>query len=69
MLSGVDVLLVYGNPNYYGKLGFRIDITQLFQPPYSLKYLFGWLGMNVTGIGFDSITMKFRCVDSLTSKN
>ena len=65
ILSGVDVLLVYGDPDYYRRFGFKAEIAQPFVPPYLLKYPFGWLGMNITGITLDNTAMKFCCVDSL----
>ena len=39
--DGAGFLLVYVDPNYYGRFGFREEIGSLFVPPYSLKYPFG----------------------------
>ena len=43
--DGADVLLVYGDPAYYGRFGFREEIGHSFVPPYALQYPFGWTGM------------------------
>ncbi|GCE65836.1 N-acetyltransferase [cyanobiont of Ornithocercus magnificus] len=39
--DGACVLLVYGDPNYYGRFGFKKETGDAFIPPYPLKYLFG----------------------------
>ena len=31
--DGVDVLLVYGDPEYYGRFGFREEVGRSFVPP------------------------------------
>ena len=35
--DGVGVLLVYGDPAYYGKFGFKEEIGHSFVPPYTLQ--------------------------------
>ena len=39
--ESVGVLLVYGDPDYYGRFGFKEEIGHFFVPPYPLKYPFG----------------------------
>ena len=39
--AGVDMMFVYGDPNYYGKFGFEIELAKQFIPPYPLKFEFG----------------------------
>ena len=67
MLSadGVDVLLVYGDPEYYGRFGFMEDIGRSFVPPYPLEYPFGWLGMMVNGTDLPKVPLRFECVQAL----
>ena len=43
--NNAGVLLVYGDPNYYGQFDFKEEIGQSFVPPYSLQYPFGGTGM------------------------
>lgn len=40
--SGVDVLLVYGDPAFYGKFGFSAKQATPYVPPYDLEFRFGW---------------------------
>lgn len=44
---GAESLLVYGNPNYYGRFGFSAAAAECFAPPYQLQYPFGWQAMNL----------------------
>lgn len=59
------VLLVYGDPNYYGRFGFSPEIAERYLPPYPLEHPFGWLGMIPGGIGEPGDTVRISCVDSL----
>ena len=67
MLSadGVDVLLVYGDPEYYGRFGFKEGIGRSFVPPYPLEYPFGWLGMMLNGTDLPKMPLRFECVQAL----
>lgn len=40
--SGVGLLLVYGDPGFYGRFGFHADGAGHYLPPYELHYSFGW---------------------------
>ena len=64
--DGTGVLLVYGDPDYYGRFGFKAEIGGLFIPPYPLEYPFGWTGMMLNEIAVPNIPVKFGCVDALT---
>lgn len=63
--EGLELLLVYGDPAYYGRFGFDADAAEPFKPPYPLQYPFGWLAMtlNPFDVGNDSFTTG--CVDAL----
>jgi putative acetyltransferase len=39
---GVHIIFVYGDPNYYGRFGFKTDLAQNYTTPYPLQYPFGW---------------------------
>ncbi len=64
--DGVDVLLVYGDPDYYGRFGFEKENARSFVPPYPLEYPFGWLGMMLNEIAIPNITVEFECVAALS---
>lgn len=64
--EGVDVLLVYGDPDYYERFGFREETGHLFVPPYPLQYPFGWLGMMLNETDAPAASIKFDCIAALS---
>lgn len=64
--EGVDVLLVYGDPRYYERFGFRKELAALFEPPYTLKYPFGWLGLDLNKAQMPTHLIRFNCVAALS---
>jgi len=65
--DGAGVLLVYGDPNNYGRFGFIEEIGRMFIPPYSLDYPFGWTGMMLSGTAIPEQTIQLECVSSLSN--
>ena len=63
--NGVGVLLVYGDPAYYGRFGFKEDVGRLFVPPYPLEHPFGWTGMMLDRNSMPGIPVNFGCVEAL----
>ena len=72
--SGIDmlakddagVLLVYGDPDYYGRFGFKAEIGLSFVPPYTLQYPFGWAGMMLNDTPVPEQPIQFDCVAALS---
>jgi putative acetyltransferase len=72
--SGIDmlteddaaVLLVYGDPAYYGRFGFNEEIGRSFVPPYPLEYPFGWTGMMLNQTVVPEEPIQFECVSALS---
>lgn len=64
--DGADVLLVYGDPAYYGRFGFKEEIGRTFTPPYPLEYPFGWTGMMLSETVVPEEPIKFGCVSALS---
>ena len=64
--DGVGVLLVYGDPDYYQKFGFKEEIGRSFVPPYPLTYPVGWTGMTLNAITTPDTPTKFECVSALS---
>ena len=62
---GVNILFVYGDPNYYGKFGFDADTASGYSPPYELQYPFGWQAIILNEGVFTESTVKISCVDPL----
>ena len=63
--NGVNVLFVYGDPEYYGKFGFNDDTASGYSPPYRLQYPFGWLAIALNEEGCSGSTVKISCAASL----
>jgi putative acetyltransferase len=63
--TSAEVLLVYGDPDYYGRFGFTVDAAISYLPPYPLQYPFGWQGMAINGDGTVSAPVNIACVASL----
>ena len=62
----VDAVFVYGDPDYYGRFGFRAEPAQRFKPPYPLQYPFGWQAI-VAGVQTgDEGAVEIACVAPLS---
>ena len=63
--DGVNILFVYGDPNYYGRFGFSADVASIYTPPYTLQYPHGWQALVLN----EDVAIKSRlsvsCVASL----
>lgn len=59
------VLLVYGDPDFYGRFGFRAERGGGYAPPYPLEFPFGWQGMALGDFEFPSSPVCISCVPSL----
>jgi putative acetyltransferase len=62
---GADILLVYGDPEYYSRFGFNVDAAAPYIPPYKLQYSFGWQGMVLKKCRSAKTPVKIVCVDAL----
>ena len=60
---GVNVLFVYGDPEFYGKFGFTVETASQYQPPYDLQYPFGWQAMVLNET--DCSPAAIECVSAL----
>jgi putative acetyltransferase len=65
-VTGSDLLFVYGDPEFYGRFGFRVDLAQCYIPPYELQYSFGWQGMALRHFEARSSAVGISCVSSLS---
>jgi len=64
-VRGVDIVITYGDPDFYRKVGF-LPISQSDVPaPYPLSQPEGWLGQSLTGQAIGSLTGPARCVKAL----
>ncbi|MES0861065.1 N-acetyltransferase [Ruegeria sp. SCPT10] len=65
--SGVDVVLTYGDPNYYCKTGFLAISEESAQPPLRLSYPHGWLGQSLDGRELTPLKGPSHCVAALNN--
>lgn len=59
---GVDVVLTYGDINFYSKVGFQQITEADAAAPMSLSYPNGWLGQSLSGPSFDPLSGPSTCV-------
>ncbi len=62
---GIGHVLVYGDPNYYGRFGFCEDIAKGFLPPYELQFPHGWLGLRMGNSTQTSRSDRISCIQAL----
>lgn len=63
--GGVDVAITYGDPAFYGRVGFRLLTETAAAPPFALSQPVGWIGQSLTGAALTPLQGKSRCVEAL----
>jgi putative acetyltransferase len=63
--DGVELVLTYGDPHFYSKVGFRVIAEALIPPPFKLSRPEGWMAQSLVGDQIDPIQGKSRCVEAL----
>ena len=63
--DGVDVVATYGDPAFYGKVGFAPLSQDTAQPPLPLSRPEGWLGRALNADGFAPLAGPSTCVMAL----
>ena len=63
--EGVDVAITYGDPAFYGRLGFAAVTEAQARAPLPLSLPHGWLGQRLHGGGLPSLRGPCRCVPAL----
>lgn len=59
------ILLVYGDPDYYGRFGFCGDAAECYTAPHPLQYPFGWQGMRLGDCPERRTPVTIACVSPL----
>ena len=62
---GVDLIFVYGAPEYYGRFGFSAEAAQGFSAPYPHQYPFGWQAIAINDRAVDNRPHAMQCVQAL----
>lgn len=63
--NGVDLVLVYGDPAYYGRFGFAVDAAERFVAPHPLQFPFGWQARALSERGSTAGGGQVSCVTPL----
>lgn len=61
----VDIVFVYGDPQYYGRFGFRCDNALAYVPPYKLQFPLGWQSKTLADLDTFASSGNLTCVLSL----
>lgn len=62
---GVDMVFVYGDPEYYSRFGFSADAACQYATPYKLQYPFGWQAIALNEADVEGSSAVITCVNSL----
>lgn len=62
---GIDVVMTYGDPNYYAKVGFEQITEDVAQAPLALQYPEGWLAQSLKAGELTPLIGPSRCVAAL----
>ena len=63
--EGVDVAVTYGDPAYYGRVGFLPITEAQARAPLPLSFPHGWLGQSLTEQAMPHLVGPSRCVAAL----
>jgi putative acetyltransferase len=62
----VRLVMTYGDPRFYGKVGFQPISPEQIIPPYALSQPEGWLGQLLTGEAISILSGRCTCVAALS---
>lgn len=62
--QGVDIAVTYGNPNYYGRVGFAQIEETVIQAPHRLERPEGWLAQSLTDAPLNPVIGPTYCVEA-----
>ena len=63
--AGVDIIMTYGDPGYYAKVGFRPIREADAAAPFKLQHPEGWLAQSLTDRVMTPLQGPSRCVEAL----
>jgi len=63
----VDILMTYGDPNYYEKIGFLPVTQQVAPPPFPLSMPIGWIAQSLHGSEMLPLQGSCTCVSALNN--
>lgn len=63
--TGVELIITYGDPRYYSKVGFSPVATESIKAPFELSLPEGWLGQSLVSESIGPIVGSSACVKAL----
>lgn len=63
--DGVKLVMTYGDPAFYAKVGFQPVAVDTIRPPFQLSQPQGWLGQMLSGETIEPNAGTARCVEAL----
>lgn len=63
----VDVVMTYGDPSFYGKVGFEWVAEADAPPPYALQFPQGWLRVSLSGQPWSALKGPSTCVGAFSN--
>ncbi|MEZ6039966.1 MAG: hypothetical protein R3C20_05635 [Planctomycetaceae bacterium] len=62
----VELVVTYGDPAFYSKVGFRSISPQTIRPPFELSQPEGWLGQSLNSTPVEEFRGHCQCVAALS---
>jgi len=66
--EGVELVVTYGAPAFYSKVGFQVITEDDIAPPYPLTYPHGWQAQSLVSTPLSPIKGETRCVEAFSDK-
>lgn len=63
----VDVVITYGDPSFYARVGFQPLSEDVVQAPRPLSYPDGWLGQSLTKSDIPQVNKRPACVEAFNN--
>jgi len=65
--KGVELVLTYGDINFYSKVGFKVIDEKVVKAPWELTYPEGWLGQALNGGEITQVPGNSFCVEAFNN--
>lgn len=66
--ENIDLVMTYGDPNFYSKIGFSPVNESVIKAPLKLTYPEGWLIQSLNGCEIEAVEGAIGCVDALNDQ-
>ena len=65
--NGVKIVITYGDPNFYSKVGFNLITEEIAKAPFKLSQPEGWLGQSLISNDIEPIAGDSYCVEAFNN--